>query len=57
MSKYFCTACEQVYSKDEVPCVEDPNDQLELVCEDCDFDLQYATQLEDQEVIDNGYGL
>jgi hypothetical protein len=35
MGMYRCNRCDRWYDGDEVSCYPDPDDELELICEDC----------------------
>ena len=35
MGAYICNRCDGVFDSHEVNCYEDPDDALELICEDC----------------------
>lgn len=39
MGAYLCNECDRLFDSHEVICWEDPQNRLELICEDCHQEL------------------
>ena len=40
MSCYYCERCDELKDNDHDVCVEDPEDNTKLICEECALDLE-----------------